>query len=226
MRLELVAELGGGLCLGRGGHVSVGGSGAPRNAPVLTQGFSSSLLSHPTHCPSLGQPSPGCRCSRARSAGAVGTPSCCRPSPALPAAGAKSAVPAAAAGGAEALHHCSGGRAAGTPLPRSRPDGHLLAAAHASAATAPGPDWRTEGVSGFIYTTFSSRLDFIRVDGWGRRQPSLVGRRTNRAPALMGSFAPLDQPFPQALGSRAPTEWGARFGNLHGEARRAAPRKD
>lgn len=67
-----------------GGHVSVGDSGAPRNAAALTQGFSSSLLSHPTRCPSLGQPSPGCRCSRARSAGAVGTPSCCRPPPPSP----------------------------------------------------------------------------------------------------------------------------------------------
>lgn len=35
---------------------------------------------------------------------------------------------AAAAGGAEALHHCSG-LAGGAPLPRSRPDGHLPAAA-------------------------------------------------------------------------------------------------
>ncbi|XDA81671.1 hypothetical protein R6Z07F_011602 [Ovis aries] len=64
--------------------------------------------------------------------GAVGTQAAARPPPPSPPPGAKSAVlaaaGAAAAGGAEALHHCSG-LAGGAPLPRSRPDGHLPAAA-------------------------------------------------------------------------------------------------
>lgn len=42
-------------------YVLVRGSWAPRNAPVLTQGCSSALLSHPINCPSLGQLSPCCR---------------------------------------------------------------------------------------------------------------------------------------------------------------------
>nr|CAI9713964.1 unnamed protein product [Rangifer tarandus platyrhynchus] len=64
--------------------------------------------------------------------GAVGTQAAAGPPPPSPPPGAKSAVlaaaGAAAAGGAEALHHCSG-LAGGAPLPRSRPDGHLPAAA-------------------------------------------------------------------------------------------------
>lgn len=71
-----------------------------------------------------------------------GDPSRRTPSPALPAS--RGQVSSAGRrrelqqrGGAEALHHCSG-LAGGAPLPRSRPDGHLPAAARSGRRDVPG----------------------------------------------------------------------------------------
>lgn len=176
---------------------AVGGSGAPRNAPVLTQGFSSSPFSHPVR--RLGRPSPCRRFSRSPGAEAVGTklrlraPPPSPPPPSPPPGPSQQCWP---------RRGCSSGRGRGpAPLPRLAGGLALLFLARVPTATSrrlraagagpgPGPDWCAEGVSGFIYATFSSRLYFIGVDGRGSRRPSPVGRTTNGAPARTAFMPP------------------------------------
>lgn len=209
----------GGVPGGQDGVCARAPGGSARNAPVLTQGFTRPRLSH-RHLPRPWPPEPerlGPRVSLRRGSW---NPSCCRPSPALPASRAKSAVLAAAGLQQRAVQRpCTtapGGRAAGRPggasLPRSRPDGHLPAAARSQRGD------RTRALIGAVSESPALFIQPLLHDSTsselraGARPEAAFsnGKEEDKpGPRTTWLRASLHGPFSRALLYRASTQRGA-----------------